>query len=634
MDGFARLAFALVIFIIALRKLSHGLLAICLTIAWWEIPTLKWGLTNQFLIESGVIGFLLASALKQRKTPIELSTVARQPFVPFFIYAIAFSLISIPISWGYWSAQIPKAELYGAFKYIVPRLADWNSQDMFSHSWSLLFGFAVHTSLVGEIIRSRRRAENQQRGNENLSLEQVLSAIVVGSIPVVTYATMQKFQVVQIIFSPDFGGTLQNGNHLSFFSALVFIFSVYLLTIPKSSRPLHKSVFFVTLLTSLVGILIGRGRSTWIGLGVVGLACGIKFIFRFLADADFRLSTSRIKSLGVAVVFIGLFALLALQLLGESEERLVRQLWILMSEGRWSELIMVSGRSQAYEVAVSALLENLATGIGLGNFFSQAALGVDLHNIYLLLLVEFGFFALVPFYFMLKSAVPLFRPNATITAAQRNMVIAVALLCSVVGLGDVPFLYRSLLLILTVLFAMLVSTRSHQESERGSLKFMVSFGVFAGLLTLLSPHVKHQVMGPFPANDLSWIEVNMLGVKHQCALLPPLPSSVSGSKLMATMLPSAIGEWDVDRNITADVPTVEDEYISHVPNGGPFELCVCTDVKSAGMYLRLKILSRTLFVPPLSGVKNYLVGRESVSDNALACDDYILATTRELGEKI
>jgi O-antigen ligase len=629
-EGAFRLAFASLFLAVSYRSPRLGIFLLCLSCAWWEIPILHLGLPNQFLIESGIIGFVGGVALRRPNSWTPIRKLGYHPLSAILVFSIVAGLVSSPISWGYWSSEAPIRELARAFTYIVPRIFNWDSSDIFSHSWSIMLGFLIQLSLAAAILGIRERVELDGR-SEPLELNTVLTAFVMGVFPVVGFALAQRLELsfAPVKFSPDFGGTFQNGNHLSFYAAFIFLFCIYLLAQRTFGRIWCRIAVFLAASASLVGIFLGRGRSTWIALvvlGVIGIGMG------FLRSVRAKSSRESLIIFGAAIasvssVVVGSIAYYR-SVMTPEEQAIVGQVIILFSEGRWFELITVSGRELAYSIALVALKAKPLTGVGLGQFFSLSGLQIDLHNTYLNILVELGVLSFVPLMFGLYATLLLVRYAKNQPASRRILIVSIIVLCAVVGLGDVPFHYRSLLTMLTIFFASVMPMQSQVERPDFWWKPVIVAGLFAGGLALFMPQVRHLVSNPVSVNQLSWFKAEIKGIGHHCATLPRAPDHIAGSTVIGlkTDTLEVSQRWDIDLSEVRALPTLFDPYRAiKVPEGGPFEICVCLPGKEhLDGQLSLVVMSRRLFSEPIRGSKSHLHNRQPIDASFAACDDFLI----------
>jgi O-antigen ligase len=633
-EGLLRILFALLFFVVTVFKQHAGLLLICFSASWWEIPTLEAGFTNQFIIESGIIGYVIAIAMTNRRHATEWSAASKHPMFHILAFTVAFSLVSIPITWGYWSARTPLGELSAAIQYILPRIMDWNSQDSYSHPWSMMFGFTVQIAFILAINRHIEIGSFKHKQNSKIA-HNVFTAMVIGTCPVVFCALLQKFEIIGTKYAPDFGGTLQNGNHLSFVCGLMMIFALYLIYGLRNRRKffsLMAVIFFVAFLLNFVGLFLGRGRSSWIAF----LTSGFFVCILLLSVAYRNLNFQKFRKVSlVALVSILFFLGLAhwlVRSLGDAEKALIDQIYILVSEHRWLELLTVSGRLDSYKIALSAIYDRPLTGIGLGTFFSSAGLNIDLHNIYLLILVELGFVALVPLAFASFSLVRLLSRDLKGKLEQQILVVSVCVYCAVTGLGDVPFLYRSLMAYLVIFFAVLSSSHPRNPSAVRRMKWLLMIAVSFGMITIFSPQVRHRVVKSISTSDLHWFEVSGGMMGANCAVLPRLPSFASGARVVAIAWDEAGEDWGADLRMERATMNLAERFTALVPSGGPFSLCVCFSDKLKKQYISIEAVSRKLFVFIGMNEDQTWNGFQFVEPRVESCDDFVMANVGHQGE--
>jgi len=361
-----------------------GILVALATATWFHIPLLNLHYANQFIFEFYCIGTLLGIAVIRvatlgsidRKDTQWLRLLSAHPFAILACFTMVASFI--PILFQYGQLKVFAQGDWRSSKFIatlVARVFDWDVTGS-THSLAILMAYWLHICLLGAAVREVLLKQ--------MDRAQVWRWIVYGSLLPFIFWLIQYYlpsapPIFSSQFSLGFGGTFESGNHLSFYSALIVLFSLLLLNLEVVnyrrfvagaiavvwSWPLLSGVIQ---LASISPTLAGRGRTAMLGL-VGALAVGTMF----------RALYHRRRWLKIFVALT--FSILGLLIFVWQFENIRFAVWY-------------SGRLDHFELAWQWFAENPLSGIGLGNFYVQSRSGYDIHNLYLALLCEMGILGL------------------------------------------------------------------------------------------------------------------------------------------------------------------------------------------------------------------------------------------------
>lgn len=461
-----RLGLGVATWILTVAHPGAGLCSVAASVVWYEVPSLRLGAPNQFLIEGSMAGFVLGSLCSRRKqlsadTPAFLQATLLHPLVLPWAFAIMIGTLGFSAALGQQHALA--FDFLSRGRAVTAFLRDLWLWDVLSptHGLTVLLAWSLQVLFI---LETQAVLTLYQR-----SAWTVRTAFLCGAIPVFAYAWCQWFEVpgFPIEFSVDIGGTMQNGNHLAYYAALVLLTGL-LSRSPDDlrssaetpARPFSLlSLAFVTMAFAM--ILIGKGRASLFGVLLVG--AGLAFVrWRSWAKPAINTPYDRVRALtrnhrtwfGVGVVAMLTLALLLVTLAGTDFASLVLSDIKKVLRGDFLGILFSNNRRENIMAGLSLAKNHLGLGIGAGNFFVRSEADIALHNGFLALLVEFGMGAMVA---LATSASLLFAYLLTLRRERKQLpllAIAVAAFCALVLIVDPILDYRSLLTATSLIFSL------------------------------------------------------------------------------------------------------------------------------------------------------------------------------------
>lgn len=164
-----------------------------------------------------------------------------------------------------------------------------------------------------------------------------------------------------------------NANYVSYCLVTGVVVGLTLILLSKNKFQIRALV--ATLAILFVGILLGGTRGSLIS--ILGLLIGFSF-FRF------RRNPFKITILSIAAISFGIFLF---NIIPEAVSSRI------LSDSSTGDV--TSGRSYLWSLAVSYISESPLTGYGIGYFKYNNASGIEVHNVFLSILVEFGIVGLL-----------------------------------------------------------------------------------------------------------------------------------------------------------------------------------------------------------------------------------------------
>lgn len=488
--------------ILTLISLEFGVVFAVLTLGWWEIPLLRLGYPNQFLSDIVVLG-LMAGSLGHRK--------CRDVFNPgdfgWIHHPIALALFLItPLAVGQLLASLYELQSLSATglgfrRFIVSvaaRLYDWDIERDFLHRFSAVNAFIVHLVVAIFFTTCIKHGLLSQRV--------VLRAFILGVHGIAAYAALQIMGIMPVVYTVDIGGTLQNGNLLSFMGALALFAEIHL-TIQAGSRVGPKQIMMTLLSCTacMFAMIAGVGRISWLSSALAAMLfipIGIK---KFKMRRDFL----SIRLLVPTLLFFGLGALITygLRNLGSMSAASAELIGIL-KDPSLMKIISAGARMGQFSAAWRLWQENLLSGIGLDAFYIKGGVGLDIHNFALKWGTEMGLVG-----FLIGCLAIL---NASIVIARvwwRNdlkniSIAALAVVALVPALGDSTMNYKSMLLAsslctipLAVIYDPIKSPIVTYSRKAKFLigTFLVTLFFMLGLATLTNPQSLVRYVGNYGA---------------------------------------------------------------------------------------------------------------------------------------
>ncbi len=503
-DAWFRLSILVPFFVVSYVRPTWALLAVCASAAWWEIPTLRLEIPNQFAIESGILGFIsgnmLRFSLRDKDGKQVLNKAITNPFVLPMLFASVLCAVSFAVLIGPMAADLPTqfAPRY-VFLQFTREAFRWDVKS-YVHGPSIAFGMMIQIGAVIHMIALLNRMSQ----TESLRFTaKIVDAIIFGSIAVFAYAFAQFFEIpgFPVVFSVDIGGTFQNGNHLSFFSGFIALLTIWRLNDKTSLRPTRSSIFILILLVSIAFMFVGRGRAAILAI-VLPLTVFAIYLYINRKDYFRNLSKELRPTLAItgAVVlvlgFVGGFRQIIEFLSQDQVSHLYSEVpAILMSSEPW-RLLLMSGRDVILSAGIEMFREHWLTGIGLGNFFLNANLNIALHNAYLEWVLESGVFAgfalVVGLGYFLCSLINYSRVNFFGALA----LLATAIYVGLIGLADTILTYRSIFTIVSMCFTALLyridpATDHKLLQPRSVIWTVILIAIAIGLVTILEPQYRN-----------------------------------------------------------------------------------------------------------------------------------------------
>jgi hypothetical protein len=514
-SGHIRLLTWLLTVLVTLTRLEFGLAMMGLTLCWFEIPLLRLGYPNQFLSDIVILGLMTGSFAHRRcrtafkifdfdwiRHPIALALAL---VAPLALGQIIVSMIELhSVSANGWS-------LRSMISVITTRLYNWDIERDFLHRFSAVH--ALFLQLVAAIFFAM--GIKYQIFHAKL----LIRAFILGVHGTAIYAACQIFGLLPVIYTVDIGGTLQNGNLLSFVGALALFGEIYLITHRDTQNSTANSAYvLLSCSLSIFALIAGVGRISWLG-SIIAMAMFLPVVIKEFQIYR-RLLNPRsvfivlICSLGIGLIY---FSLRNVGSMIAASEELLR---VLRSNSFWA-IISAGGRMEHYTRAWGLWQENLIEGIGLDAFYLRGGVGLDIHNLALKWGTELGLFGfLIAIIAILSAVITILRIWLKLNL-KNTSIAALAVAALAPALGDSTLNYKSLLLAATLctlpLTAAAYELRWPLQSASRKFKAWVGMGscifcFLAGFLTMSKPQILVNYYGGYgsepdvtsPSGSNSW----------------------------------------------------------------------------------------------------------------------------------
>ena len=453
-----------------------ALYLIALSTLWWEVPNLILKQPNQFLIEPIALGFLIGTTIRQyRKKSSQcppLSTFS--PFHGYMIFVVSATFVTMVTTYSFLLKLHPETSFLAYTLRTVTNLHKWDLQSNFFHGATLANGYLIILLFTKRVVQLAEVSTSFQR---NFSLLMTVSIL-----PIFIFGLLQYLYPFDYysIYTVEYGGFLQNGNHLSFAAASSLFLIIYL------GRRFRIPYFLSGLLaiSSFIALIFGRGRTSWVAFTVSII---------FLGLLNYKI-IKRLASKPVIISLLPLSIILFAAIITALPNQFGADFTSILSYISHKDFMSVFGVGDRAQI-IDNVLANMGThwiaGYGPGSFLPYTDGSFDIHNAYLKTFWEFGVLGLIAgilsfFHFFT------FQRQKT-NQSNRSLTLSFTVFLLLTFLLDVPLSYRSLLLFTLLVFI----TISTNESRSGrpiyklikSNIFFIILGLSAGLATMFYPHI-------------------------------------------------------------------------------------------------------------------------------------------------
>ena len=449
-----------------------------------EVFTLQSGYPNQFVIEFGIVGFVLGHLTMtkfEKKGSNPLASWERHPLALALLFAAVSGLMIwvIGITDFILTNGLPVSRMK-LFQGVVSGAFIADVRNNIFHSLSISLGYFITLSALVSL--------SERPGVYRCTFSSVSSSLVFGGWLVAAIGLGQYLTYLSSDFTVEIGGPFQSGNHISFY--LGFITLVALALFLEKPSLVRSGALMLTVAVSITPFFTGRGRTAWVGLAaafslflVGALFWGLKKERRLLFALLFM--TLIIIAGGYYCFSQGAFS-------NWFYRNGILNPFELLLSGDLTRIIFAGGRERHILEAINMLISKWPSGIGLGNFMRLSERqAYTIHNTYLAWPVELGFFSVltVPCVIFLSFRYPL-----AAIFEKRNVLFHLAIVSILVYLGtclfmDTFFWYRTILNAVAIfLFGYLLS--SHALSKPMSSTFFygtVLVALVQGFFSLASP---------------------------------------------------------------------------------------------------------------------------------------------------
>ncbi|MFK7826589.1 MAG: O-antigen ligase family protein [Oligoflexales bacterium] len=247
----------------------------------------------------------------------------------------------------------------------------WNIQSNPIHNLSVAQGYLIQIQLIFIIMHFSKRYFNIKR-------QHLAYSLIFGSIPVFIYGILQSdlYKIISTKYTVDPGATFQNGNHLSFYSALIFILMLWI-TVRKSLGTFILSILVSPL--ALWNLYIGRGRTALVSLILAIILSHINELFIILRTIQKRFYVNFSLLISASLVCI-IVSSGAYYFWNQAGFLGLNEIETLVKNHDLIGLFYAGGRKQQFLQAWMAFQENWLIGLGTGAFFNLAGLNYEIHN--------------------------------------------------------------------------------------------------------------------------------------------------------------------------------------------------------------------------------------------------------------
>ena len=502
-----RLVFFLFFFLISKISMRAAILSLCSCLCWFENPILLLGYQNQFVIECGIIAIIFVNFLNGNE--INLSEKLQNKTSPDFFYHPLvipgiFAVFNCAFAFSVQIGEIASLSVKGlnpvdiARGFIV-RSLDWDvSITNFYHPICLVFAFLIHLKFL-QIVFNRWR-------ELKISYENIFASMILGSIPIFIYAISQIYRIVPIRHTRLIGGSFQNGNHLSFYSGIIILLALYMVSI-------RKSIWGVFAILALPFFLIGGSKTSWISMAVAAGSFMVMRLVDSLASSHSKNSPWKMllsRQTGFfCLAIVGSFAynwasrdFSILTNIWKRDRDKVSNYFFRFIETGSVDFLWSGGRLEHLKFALESISNFPFFGRGLGNFFVLSNSGYELHYPYLTWLFAMGipgavFFVLGILIFVRFAVVRIVKNFAGNNKTDNGGVVLLTI-CVYLFFShtlDTFISYRSFLYLISTIFVVVVKSACEDQTgiKASSAPRYIAIaallgGMIAGSLTWNFPH--------------------------------------------------------------------------------------------------------------------------------------------------
>ncbi len=561
-----------------------GLFLTIASLAWFEIPVLRLGYPNMFL--SDVTLLACCSALAIRGFSLgERASWGKLEYHILYL-PLLFACGQIAVSW-----LISMADLYSmsyeGFRWqrllsmLVRRTWYWDIRNNPLHSISIVIGYGIQLLWIQALFFSQQR----------LKLERgfYIAALGCGALPVLLYALGQFFALLPLIYAVDIAGTLQNGNHLSFYAGLIALASLMVLPEIIAQKKwwllMPGAILFAG---AIFGVIVGRGRTVWIALPLT--IFGIFSLQLLRWSWQYSLKPARLLAASVAAVLgVGVGCYVLLSHWAGARAYLTPELYEVLLHPSLRKIAFAGGREAHLLVAWQEAFQLPWTGIGTGNFFLKSGYEFDIHNPVFSWIVELGWLTL-PLLLLMGGWLSwrLARLTGRVFTSKDEVfsllvMVGIYPYVALGGLLDNFASYRSLLAVCTVALSFPLFFYPWAARSRRFSRLALLGGITLGLVSLASPQTRPYLGQVWREEGLDylwhgpllWVDLNP-GECQQIELRLPFPRGKTVFSLRMVPVvesPSRSANLTKNRQFFAASPR---EEIS-LSNSQWHQLCFCNE---------------------------------------------------------
>ncbi len=477
-----RIAIFLTYFILGLKNLRLSFVLLLVSCLWFETTILALGFPNQFVIEIAAVGCMAAAFVQTNRGNAKFGSIKAlfaHPFVPLGIFTVGATVLSIASFAGQLKYLAPEFRPPLFLSLIIRRLWDWDAVSNPIHGATIAFGYLIQIIFYGHLFAMRATLFPRR--------ERILDYLIMGFWPVLACALFQHLapELRFARLSLDYGGTLQNGNHLSFVAAIVMLLVAAL----AAERGKFSTSVNVSLLLSLIGLIAGNGRTSWLALGISGVCLAPLLWSRLRRKGPQH--TKTLVAIGLLacsiIIAIGSFTNIANDVL-----YYWRNATSVLSQVTLTKLAYIGGRKEHLEMALNLIRQHPWVGYGPGNFMSMTGSPLDIHNVFIGWLWQFGFLG-VSLLVVTTLYFGVWIFHLLRFQGQDISKLCFAALCLILLLSlpiDTYLSFRSIALFVGILFCYFIDQFEHQVWQNTSkILCIVSgvLGIIAGSLTIKAP---------------------------------------------------------------------------------------------------------------------------------------------------
>ena len=624
-----RLLIWMVLFGVGILNFKAAVFLLLSILCLFEDLTIRLGYSNQFLIESGVLAVLMSAAVTKYKSVNSKQNdtagfFLQIPTVIPVIFAVSFTVFSFINNISEIASFTPvELSVYRFLKNAISRALDWNVSDHnFFHPVSLMYGHLIFLNFIW-ILADQWRLIFKNK-------ESMYQVILLGSLFVYAYSSLEVLGILTTDRKAGVSGAFQNPNHFSFYCGFILLVSIDYL---KFNR--HRFMTGLICFLSVCGIVLGRGKSTWIAITVcVFILLIVKlYILFFVQKICIRQYFSRKWILSKGLFFGSGVVGLAYLMFNRAEKFDVVREVIELSEiinDAWRigihKVFMSGGREDQLLFAIEKILENPWSGYGWGNFYAQSGMGYSLHFSYLTWLYNFGIAGLIAMtagFILFLSGIFSSKKDAFIDNVSSNITLyTLFLYIFLCHFMDVYVDYRPVLYLIS-LFSLQILLATQMPV---SMKFMnQKFGFRTIVCTVIVGAVIGGVSIGHPHTGQSYFKAynkesgDFMGVRsfrwYAMATIRPIKTDQCWSTLVNTVpsqksLPlvvSSVDAKDVSKpmsyqNLLSVERSSESSKMVNIWSSQWSELCICND---SGQNQTLLLRGKLSMIPgTVKGSKN------------------------------